>query len=142
MCYSIEVDKQITQDKHMQVTKAITLTNDQYAEFVTENTNHEIIDVIFINENLLTLIFSKSVRKAVKQLSPSQVAKHLIALSEDWFGFTFWDVTSNAKGQIKIYHEKTNVIFYEGSGIGAKRFINKYKHETMWAQAITRYNNS
>ena len=125
----------------MQVTKAITLTNNQYAEFVTENINYKIIDVIYINENLLTLIFNKIVRKAVKQLSPSQVAKHLIALSEDWFGFTFWDVTSNAKGQIKIYHEKTSEIFYEGSGIGAKRFINKYKQETMWNQAVTRYNN-
>ena len=113
----------------MQVTKAITLTNDQYAEFVTENIKREIVDIIYINENLLTLIFNKIVRKAVKQLSSVQVAKHLIALSEDWFGFTFWDVTSNAKGQIKIYHEKTSEIFYEGSGIGAKRFIYKRKRE-------------
>lgn len=125
----------------MQVTRAITLTNEQYSEFVTENINHEIIDVIYINENLLTLIFSKVIRKAVKQLSPAQVAKHLISLSDDWFGFSFWDVTSNEKGQVKIYHEKTNEVFYEGSGIGAKRFLNKYKQETMWKQAVTRYNN-
>ena len=125
----------------MQVTRVITLTNDQYAEFVTENINHEIIDLIYINENLLTLIFSKIIRKAVKQLSPAQVAKHLIALSSDWFGFTFWDVTSNEKGQIKIYHEKTNEVFYVGSGIGAKKFLNKYKQETMWSQAVSRYNN-
>lgn len=125
----------------MQVTRAITLTNDQYTEFVTENINYEIIDVIYINENLLTLIFSKVIRKSVKQLSPSQVSKHLIALSDNWSGFHFWDVTTNKKGQIKVYHEKTNEVFYEGSGIGAKRFLNKYKQETMWSQAVTRYNN-
>lgn len=126
----------------MQVTRAITLTNEQYGEFVTENINYEIIDVIYINENLLTLIFSKIIRKAIKQLSPAQVAKHLIKLSDDWFGFSFWDVTSNEKGQVKIYHEKTNEVFYEGSGIGAKRFLNKYKQQTMWAQAVSRYNNA
>lgn len=126
----------------MQVTRAITLTNDQYVEFTMTNLDYQIVDVHYINENLQTLIFTKIVRKAVKQLSPAQVAKHLIALSDDWYGFSFWDVTSNEKSQVKIYHEKTNEVFYEGSGIGAKRFLNKYKQETMWKQAVARYNNA
>jgi len=125
----------------MQVTKAVTLNDNDFCKFIdgTTRESHEIIEIIPMLGGLQTIIFKKRVRKPVKQLSVAQVAKHIAELSDDFGGFAFWDVERNAKGQVKIYHERTTEIFYAGSGIGAKRFLNKYKQETMWKAAVARY---
>jgi len=125
----------------MQVTKAVTLNDNDFCQFIDETTreSHEIIEIIPMLNGLQTIIFKKRVRKPVKQLSVAQVAKHIALLSDDFGGFAFWDVERNEKGQVKISHDKTGEIFYAGSGIGAKRFLNKYKQETMWKAAVARY---
>ena len=144
MSYSgLSQSKTTTQEsqKQVQVTKAVTLNDNDFCQFIEETTraSHEIIEIIPMLNGLQTVIFKKRVRKPVKQLSVAQVAKHIKELSDDFGGFAFWDVERNEKGQVKISHDKTGEIFYAGSGIGAKRFLNKYKQETMWTAALARY---
>jgi len=122
----------------VQVIKAVTVNEDEFCRFIdgTTHASHEVVEIVPMVGGLQTIIFKKLVKKPVKQLSCAQVAKHIAIISDDFGGFVGWDVERNEKGQIKIYHERTSEIFYQGSGIGAKRFLNGYKQKTMWAAAV------